>query len=117
MRKTLIALMLMLAPSSAHADAGTDLKQLVDDYWAAVLKESPVLASSLGDDSQPGQVGDYSLAGQDRFAKASAGYLSRLNAIPESELNAEAKIEYGILKRTLDQLLQWTQSKRFHFRL
>ena len=101
MRKTLIALALMLAPAVAHADAGTDLKTLVDDYWAAVLKESPVMASSLGDDSQPGQVGDYSLAGQDRFAKASADYLSRLNAIPESELNAEAKIEYGILKRTL----------------
>ena len=101
MRKTLIALSLTLAPTVAHADAGADLNKLVKEYWAAVLKESPVMASSLGDDSQPGQVGDYSLAGQDRFAKASAEYLARLNAIAESELNAEAKIEYGILKRTL----------------
>ncbi len=101
MRKTLTAMALMLAPAVAHADAGTDLKQLVDDYWAAVLKESPVMASSLGNDSQPGQVGDYSLAGQTRFATASAEYLARLNAISESELSAEAKIEHGILKRTL----------------
>ena len=101
MRKTLIALAMMLAPTSAHADAGTDLTKLVEEYWAAVLKESPVMASSLGDDSQRGEVGDYSLAGQDRFAKVSAEYLARLNAIPESELNATAKIEYGILKRTL----------------
>ena len=101
MRKTLIALSLTLAPTVAHADAGADLNKLVKEYWAAVLKESPVMASSLGGDSQPGQVGDYSLAGQDRFAKASAEYLARLNAIAESELNAEAKIEYGILKRTL----------------
>jgi uncharacterized protein (DUF885 family) len=101
MRKTLIALSLMLAPTVAHADSGTDLNTLVKEYWAAVLKESPVMASSLGDDSQPGQVGDYSLGGQDRFAKVSETYLARLNAIPESELNAEAKIEYGILKRTL----------------
>jgi uncharacterized protein (DUF885 family) len=106
MRKTLIALALMLAPAAVHADAGTDLKTLVDDYWAAVLKESPVLASSLGDDSQPGEVGDYSLAGQDRFAKASAAYLARLNSIPESELNADAKIEYGILKRTLASTIE-----------
>ena len=99
----LLALMLalMLAPAAAHADAGADLKTLVDDYWAAVLKESPTLASSLGNDSQPGQVSDYSLAGQDRFAKASAEYLARLKVIPESELNAADKIEYGILKRTL----------------
>ena len=109
MRKTLIVLALMLAPAVAHADAGTDLKKLVDDYWAAVLKESPVMASSLGDDSQPGQVGDYSLAGQDRFAKASADYLARLNAIPEHELNADAKIEYGILKRTLAGTIEATR--------
>ena len=108
MRKTLIAMALMLAPAVAHANAGADLKQLVDEYWAAVLKESPVMASSLGDDSQPGQVGDYSLSGQDRFAKASAGYLSRLNAIPESELNTNAKIEYGILKRTLAGTIEAT---------
>ena len=101
MPRILIALSLILAPTAVHADAGADLHQLVEDYWAAVLKESPVMASSLGNDSQPGQVGDYSLAGQDRFAKASAEYLARLNAIPDSELNAEAKIEYGILKRTL----------------
>ena len=101
MLKTLIALSLVVAPTVAHADSGTDLNTLVAEYWAAVLKESPVMASSLGDDSQPGQVGDYSLAAQDRFAKASAEYLARLNAIPESELNDAAKIDYGILKRTL----------------
>ena len=102
MRKAMIlgSLVAML-PTSAHADASADLKNLVEEYWAAVLKETPVMASSLGQDSQPGQVGDYSLAGQDRFAKASAGYLVQLNAISESALNAEAKIEYGILKRTL----------------
>ncbi|MEQ1540055.1 MAG: DUF885 domain-containing protein [Sphingorhabdus sp.] len=101
MPRILIALSLMLSPAAAYADAGADLGKLVEEYWAAVLKESPTLASSLGDDSQPGQVGDYSLAGQDRFAKASAAYLARLNAIPENDLNAQAKIEYGILKRTL----------------
>jgi uncharacterized protein (DUF885 family) len=105
-RKILIALSLMMAPTAAHADAGADLKNLVDEYWAAVLKESPVMASGLGDDSQPGEVGDYSLAGQDRFAKTSAGYLTRLNGISESELNAADKIEYGILKRTLASTIE-----------
>ena len=101
MSRILIALSLTLAPAAAHADAGADLKNLVAEYWAEVLKESPVMASSLGNDSQPGKVGDYSLSGQDRFSKASAAYLDRLKAIPENALNADAKIEYGILKRTL----------------
>ena len=97
----LAALALMLAPTTAHADAGADLKTLVDEYWALVLKEQPTLASALGDDRYAGQVGDYSLAGQNRFAKASEGFLTRLNAVPEAGLNANDRIEYGILKRTL----------------
>jgi uncharacterized protein (DUF885 family) len=101
MRKLAVVLALMLAPSAAHADAGGDLKTLVDDYWAEVLKESPLMASSLGVDTYAGQVGDYSLEGADRFAKTSANYLARLNAIPDAELSANDKIEYGILKRTL----------------
>lgn len=72
---------LALAPSPAWADPGSDLKALVDDYWAYVLEESPVMASSLGNDSYAGKLGDYSLAGMDRFAKASADYLKRLQAI------------------------------------
>jgi uncharacterized protein (DUF885 family) len=96
-----IALALMSATVPAHADAGTDLKTLVSDYWEMVLKEAPTMASSLGDDRYAGQVGDYSLAGQDRFAKASEGFLKRLDAIPENGLTANDKIEYGILKRTL----------------
>ena len=109
MRKMMIALVLMLAPASANANAGADLKGLVDDYWAMVLKETPLLASSLGVDTYAGQVGDYSLAGQDRMAKASEGFLARLNAIPEGQLSANDKIEYGILKRTLAGTIEATK--------
>lgn len=101
-----MAVALALAAAPANADAGADLKRLVDDYWAMVLKESPVLASTLGVDTYANELGDYSLAGQDRFAKASADYLKRLNSIPEADLSAAAKIEYGILKRTLAESVE-----------
>jgi uncharacterized protein (DUF885 family) len=107
-----LALLTITTPANAHAhahadaDAGADLKTLVDDYWAMVLKESPVLASSLGVDTYANELGDYSLAAQDRFAKASADYLKRLNAIPEGDLNSAQKIEYGILKRTLAESVE-----------
>ena len=93
---------LTLVASPASAEPGSDLKALVDDYWAYVLSESPVMASSLGNDRYADKLGDYSLSGMDRFAKASADYLKRLQAIPEAQLNATQRIEYGILKRTLE---------------
>jgi uncharacterized protein (DUF885 family) len=107
MRKaSLIAAVLMFVNNPAQANPSNDLKKLVDDYWAAVLKEAPIMASALGVDDYRNEVGDYSLAGADRFAKASEGYLARLNAIPESQLSTADKIEYGILKRTLAETIE-----------
>ena len=52
----------------AHADSGSAVKALVDEYWALSMKESPIYASSLGIDDYASEVGDFSLAGRDRFA-------------------------------------------------
>ena len=107
MRKAMmLAGLLAMLPVSAHAEANSsaseDLKQAVDAYWQMVLKESPTLASSLGDDRYAGQVGDYSLTGQDRLAEASQKLLTNIvAAIPESQLGPIDKIEHAILKRTL----------------
>ncbi|MFZ1477410.1 MAG: DUF885 domain-containing protein [Sphingorhabdus sp.] len=106
MRKPLITLALLLASTNAHADAGSDLKALVNDYWQSVLKESPVLASSLGDDRYANEIGDYSLAASDRRAKSAEDYLKRLDAIPQEPLSASDRIEYGILKRTLAETVE-----------
>ena len=102
MRKAMIlGGLLAMLPVSAHAEAGEDLKKAVDAYWQMVLKESPTLASSLGDDRYAGQVGDYSLAGQDRFADASEIFLARLAGIDQAALNSAERIEYKILARAL----------------
>lgn len=107
MRKALIFAALLTGTAiPAHADAGGDLKALVDDYWSYVLKESPVMASSLGVDDYADKVGDYSLTGMERFAKASADYLARLQAISEAQLTPADRIEYGILKRTLEATVE-----------
>ena len=72
MRKVLFATLLLSAAMPAHADDGAKVKALVDEYWAMVLKESPIYASSLGIDDYATEVGDYSLAGRDRFTDGSA---------------------------------------------
>lgn len=108
MRKVFIgAVAIALATASpALADANGDLKSLVDIYWADVLKELPIFASSLGVDLYANEVGDYSLAGADRRAASAAAFLKKLEAIPQDQLDTASRIEYGILARTLKSTIE-----------
>lgn len=107
MRKLAIGGVIFLSMASpAFADANGDLKSLVDAYWADVLKEAPVFASSLGVDTYAKEIGDYSLAASDRRAASAAAFLKRLEAIPQGELDAASKVEYGILARTLKSTIE-----------
>jgi uncharacterized protein (DUF885 family) len=90
----------------AHADANKAVKKLVDEVWATTLKEQPIYASALGVDTYAGEVGDYTLAAQDRRAADAATFLKRLDAIPLSELDAATKVEAGILRRTLNSTVE-----------
>jgi len=90
----------------AHADANGDLKKLVDDVWAVTLKDQPIYASALGIDTYAGEVGDYTLAAQDRRAAEAAAFLKRLDAIPASQLDAATKVEAGILRRALNSTIE-----------
>jgi uncharacterized protein (DUF885 family) len=108
-KNPLLLPLILIVGQPVQADAGSDLKKLVDDYWATMLEQSPIMASSLGVDAYSNDVGDYTLAGADRFAKISEAYLARLKAIPNAELNTADKIEYGILKRTLAETIEANQ--------
>jgi uncharacterized protein (DUF885 family) len=103
MRKYLsgAAAITMAISAPAYADAAGELTSLVDAYWADVLKEAPVFASSLGVDTYANDAGDYSLAASDRRAASAAAFLKQLEAITQSDLDAAGKVEYGILGRTL----------------
>lgn len=101
---TLVALLSSAAP--VYADANADLKSLVDAYWADTLKEAPIFASSLGVDTYAREVGDYSLAASDRRAATAAAFLSKLNAIPQDQLDAASKVEAGILARSLNSTIE-----------
>jgi uncharacterized protein (DUF885 family) len=100
-----LGLVLTLA-GPAYADANGDLKQLVDEVWAETLKEQPIYASALGADTYAGEVGDYTLAAQDRRAATAALFLKRLDSIPAAELDAGSKVEAGILRRSLNSTIE-----------
>ncbi|MDX2209776.1 MAG: DUF885 domain-containing protein [Sphingopyxis sp.] len=92
--------------AAAPVIADTMLAKLVDDYWAMVMKEAPLFASSLGIDTYAREVGDYSLAGADRQAAFAAEMLKRLDAIPLAGLSASDRVNHGILRRTLVETVE-----------
>lgn len=106
MRKLLLAGSILALAAPAHADANGDLVTLVNDVWAASLKEQPVYASALGVNEHASDLGDYTLAAQDRRAADAAKFLARLNAIPSDSLNAASKVEAGILRRALNSTIE-----------
>lgn len=101
MRKFLLAGSLLALSAPAFADANNDLTALVNDVWATNLKEQPVYASALGVNDYAAQLGDYTLAAQDRRAADAQKFLARLDAIPTTALSAASKVEAGILRRSL----------------
>jgi uncharacterized protein (DUF885 family) len=82
------------------------LRAIVDDYWTLALKEAPVFASSLGVDRYAGQVSDYSLAAQDRQAAAASALLARLTKVDTAALSAADRVNQGILRRTLTEMVE-----------
>lgn len=106
MRTLLLAGSILALAVPAHADANGDLVTLVNDVWAASLKEQPVYASALGVNDYASELGDYTLAAQDRRAADAAKFLARLNAIPSDSLNAASKVEAGILRRALNSTIE-----------
>jgi uncharacterized protein (DUF885 family) len=109
MRSLFIAGCLFALSTPAYADSDDDLTALVDDVWATALKEAPVFASALGVNDYANELGDYTLAAQDRRAADAAKFLIRLNAIPADALSAASKVEAGILRRSLVSTIEGNQ--------
>ncbi|NJM50446.1 MAG: DUF885 domain-containing protein [Sphingomonadales bacterium] len=107
----LIAISAANQPATLHAQQtafspDAQMAALVDNYWADVLKESPVFASSLGVDDYASDLGDYALAAQDRQAASAARFLEKLRKIDKAALSAGAKTDYAILERTLSETVE-----------
>ena len=66
----------------AVAGPTEDFHALMDDYWAAYLKDNPLIASSVGVKTYDRQLGELSLAEFDRQAAEAQALLTRLRAIP-----------------------------------
>ena len=111
MRRTMIALFVgtsltLAAPAVAGPAETASFHRLMDDYWAAYLKTSPLSASQAGVQSYDAQLDLVGTAQMDRQAAAAAGFLARLNTIPAAGLDSADQTNRAILKRQLEGAIE-----------
>ncbi|MEO6256258.1 MAG: DUF885 domain-containing protein [Sphingomicrobium sp.] len=86
----------------AVAGPSEDFHALMDQYWAAYLKNSPLTATSVGVSTYDSELDQLSLAEMDRQAAEAAAFLGRLEAIPAASLSSADQSNRAILKRALE---------------
>jgi uncharacterized protein (DUF885 family) len=105
MRSFLIGLSL-IAAAPASAAPGDDLKRLLDEHYAWLLRENPVAATRLGVHDYDDAIEDISPAARDRRAAQAAAFLKRLDAIPAAQLTAADRTNRAILRRSLAETVE-----------
>ena len=102
----LIAAATLALATPALAGPTEDFLKLQDDYWAALLKNSPSLATSVGVTTYDRQLGEISLAAADRQVAEAGVFLRRLNAIAPASLPAAQQANHAILKDNLESSIE-----------
>jgi uncharacterized protein (DUF885 family) len=87
------------APGASAASAG--LHRLLEEEWAARLREDPLLATSVGDHRYDDCLPSVALADLERAAQRRRSTLTRLQAIERGRLDAEDRISFDMLAREL----------------
>ena len=99
------AAVLFLASPAAAAPAD-DLRQLLADHYAWLLRESPVYATALGVRDYDDRIDDISAAARDRRVEEAKAFLARLERIPEASLSPADRTNRAILKRSLADIVE-----------
>ncbi len=105
MKKLIIAALLAAAAPAVAAPAD-DFHRLLDDHWQWVMRNNPLYATRMGIRTYDDQVGDISLAAQDREAREAQALIARLDAIPVAELSAADRTNHALLRRDLSEMVE-----------
>ncbi|WP_343518708.1 DUF885 family protein, partial [Sphingomonas sp.] len=97
---------LLAIATPAAAGPSDDLRALLDEHFAWVQKENPGFALSIGNAEYATEVGDVSLAAEDRRTAAEAAFLERLDAIPDAGLSPAERTDKAILHRLLAESVE-----------
>ncbi|HET7187364.1 MAG TPA: DUF885 family protein, partial [Gemmatimonadaceae bacterium] len=84
-------------------DPRSSFQRLLDDHWQWVLRESPILATTLGEHRYDRELGDLTVGAMDRRAREAAAFLGRANALDTTSLTASERVSLAILRRGLSE--------------
>src|SRR5256885_14339011 len=93
----------------AAAASSEDFHALMGQYWATLLRESPLLASSAGVPDYDRQLDEVGTAALDRQAAEAAAFLKRLDAIPAASPSAADQSNYAIPRRQLQTNIEFNR--------
>jgi len=104
----LVAIFLLTAVvTSASAQSASDrLRTLFDQRWENSLRESPLLATSMGDRRFNDRLPEVGLAAERRRADSTRAFLTRLRAIPRDSLTRAEQINRDIAERGMRESLE-----------
>ncbi|HVI56293.1 MAG TPA: DUF885 family protein [Luteibacter sp.] len=107
-RSVVVACLLAARCSTALAATGpqADLDALVAERWEYQLKESPELATTIGDDRYNDRWTDYSLAHVIVDRDATASFLHRFQAVDVSRLDEQRRLSQAMAVRELKDHLE-----------
>ncbi len=103
--KKILATFFIFYPFCVVAQTTETFKTLLNDHWEWTLKTNPVLATTLGDHRYDTTLGEQSIASMDRNANSAALFLRRANAIDPLALTNADRINWEILRRELQDLI------------
>ncbi len=93
--------------TSASAQSASDrLRTLFDQRWENSLRESPLLATSMGDRRFNDRLPEVGLAAERRRADSTRVFLTRLRAIPRDSLTRAEQINRDIAERGMRESLE-----------
>jgi uncharacterized protein (DUF885 family) len=103
MKKTGIACTLLLLgmAGSALGDVSSDFRALLDEHWEWTLKNSPVMASTMGDRRYNQEWTDSSPGAIEQRHKDRRDFLTRTYAIDRNALSDEDRLNYELFRRLL----------------
>ncbi|HSD68293.1 MAG TPA: DUF885 family protein, partial [Woeseiaceae bacterium] len=96
-----VATLLILIGNSAISAAPDEFAELLHDAWEWQLRESPVMASSLGDRRYNGKWADSSLGAIEARQQQQRDFMQRLLAIDSAQLDDADQLNYELFRRDL----------------
>jgi uncharacterized protein (DUF885 family) len=101
-----IFLLTALVTSASAQSASDRLRMLFDQRWENSLRESPLLATSMGDRRFNDRLPEIGLAAERRRADSTRAFLTRLRAIPRDSLTRAEQINRDIAERGMRESLE-----------